>query len=358
MTNVSLYWRKNPTTKSKAAYLIISENGSRRRESIGIVINRNDTNKREKELQAKTIATKYHNALLSRRWDLIDPDKFNIPFLHYADQFLNGYQKAGKRKYIAAVNAFRSFLDHQNIDPDISCKELTPVICELFRDYLLKDAGLMGETPYDYFKRFTAIINKATREKYFVQSPVNDVAIKKPQSDVKKQILTIDEIQKLIDTDYGNPDVRKAFLFACFTGLGEKEIRTIQWRNVANGRLNIQRAKNGRKISFKLTDTANSILGEPGKSNENIFDLPSNTRISKILRKWIAKAGIDKHITFYCARHSFAVMHLKNGTDLRTISDLLGHSNISTTVKYLNFIDEVKDEAMDNLPGVKLDKKD
>lgn len=352
--SVSLYWRKNPRTKSKAAYLEISEDGTRRRESIGIVIQKNDNDKRQKERKAEAIRTKYHNAMMNRQWDLVDPEKFNFPFLKYCFHFLEHYHRAGKRKYIAAVSSFQSFLEYRMIDEKITCKELTPSICEQYRDYLLQDAGLTGETPYDYFKRFTAIINKAIRERYFIESPVKNVVFKKPQTDVKKQILTIEEIQKLINTDYGNPEVRRAFIFACFTGLGEKEIRNIKWGNVLNNRLNIERAKNGMKVSFKLPKTAQNVLGEPGKSDEFIFDLPSNSRIWRILKKWVEKAGIDKHITFYCARHSFAVMNLKNGANLKTIKDLLGHSTMDNTVKYLNFIDEERDKAMSNLPELDL----
>ena len=61
------------------------------------------------------------------------------------------------------------------------------------------------------------------------------------------------------------------------------------------------------------------------------------------------KAGIDKHITFHCARHSFATMMLTLGTDIYTTSKLLGHHHVATTEIYAKVIDKKKVESMFNL---------
>jgi len=55
---------------------------------------------------------------------------------------------------------------------------------------------------------------------------------------------------------------------------------------------------------------------------------------------WLARAGIDKKITFHCFRHTFATLQLTLGSDLYTVSKMLGHKDIATTQVYARIIDE------------------
>lgn len=61
------------------------------------------------------------------------------------------------------------------------------------------------------------------------------------------------------------------------------------------------------------------------------------------------RAGIDKHITFHCARHTYATLQLTLGTDIYTVSKLLGHKSLKTTEVYVNIIDEKKREAANRI---------
>jgi len=68
------------------------------------------------------------------------------------------------------------------------------------------------------------------------------------------------------------------------------------------------------------------------------------------LAKWVLRAGIQKKITFHCARHSFAMLLLTNGTDPYTVSKLMGHQDMKSTLVYLKLCDELKFKAMNALP--------
>ena len=60
------------------------------------------------------------------------------------------------------------------------------------------------------------------------------------------------------------------------------------------------------------------------------------------LQQWVMKAGISKTITFHCPRHTYATLQLTLGTDIYTVSKLLGHKDLKTTQVYAKIIDEKK----------------
>ncbi len=66
----------------------------------------------------------------------------------------------------------------------------------------------------------------------------------------------------------------------------------------------------------------------------------------------VESAGIAKHITFHCARHTYATIQLTNGTGIYTVSKMLGHINVHTTQIYAKVVDEKKEEA-DNAIRIK-----
>ena len=70
------------------------------------------------------------------------------------------------------------------------------------------------------------------------------------------------------------------------------------------------------------------------------------------VRQLAAAAGINKHVTFHTARHTFATLLLTKGADLYTTSKLLGHTDISTTQIYAKIVDAKKREAVELLDNM------
>jgi site-specific recombinase XerD len=69
-------------------------------------------------------------------------------------------------------------------------------------------------------------------------------------------------------------------------------------------------------------------------------------------QKWATRAGIQKHIGWHTARHTFAVISLESGADIYTVSKLLGHTNIRTTQIYAKATDKMKRDAVNALPAI------
>ena len=99
-----------------------------------------------------------------------------------------------------------------------------------------------------------------------------------------------------------------------------------------------------------ISEQAYQLCGEPRNPELLVFeDLPDPSWISKPLERWIKSAGITRHITFHCFRHTFATLQLTNGTDIYTVSKMLGHTNVKTTQIYAKVVDEKKEKAANTI---------
>ena len=207
-----------------------------------------------------------------------------------------------------------------------------------------------------YFQIFVSALNEAVRKKLLPANPALylNSEDKKPIKAAKslRSYLTIDDVRKLIATDYRDEQLKRAFLFGCFTGLRISDIRNLTWADVitknGNTYLNIVIQKTQQPFEIKLNNEALRWMPEQGKGH--VFTLPTvATTVSHRLQEWAKAAGIEKNICFHMSRHTFATMALTLGADLYTVSKLLGHQNISVTQTYAEIIDEKKDKAVDLL---------
>ena len=104
-----------------------------------------------------------------------------------------------------------------------------------------------------------------------------------------------------------------------------------------------------------ISEQAIKIIGDRKLDDELVFNnLIYSAYHNKILHRWIEKAGIEKHITFHCARHTFATLQLTINTDIYTVSKLLGHRYLKTTEIYAKVIDKKKISAVANMPDFNL----
>ena len=169
--------------------------------------------------------------------------------------------------------------------------------------------------------------------------------------------LTLEEVKKLSQTECEYPKIKRAFLFSCLTGLRRSDILKLTWGEVHQQgdftRIIFRQKKTGGQEYLDITQQAAELMGERGKPNDKVFtDIYSPTCTNEAIKRWVLRAGINKEITFHCARHTFAVLMLDLGTDIYTVSKLLGHKELSTTQIYAKVLDKKKQEAVAMIPKI------
>lgn len=335
-------------------YLDIYHNGKRKYEflqQLKLITKPNPTqreqNKKNKELAKKILARRQHE-LESNDYDITPAFKQNIDFIEYFTDFKDKYKKKDLRVIEACFNQFKAYLKEAEIKT-LTAKELDASIVNEFRNYLMEK--LNGESPANYFKKFKLVTKQALRQGILLKDPTLDISIKAKQG-IKKQILTPDEIQLLAQTPATNEEMKRAFMFSLFTGLRFSDIINIKWQNIdyTNKQLHFIQEKTKEQVNINLHPTALKILDKPKKPKDFIFTLPSHTACTKGLKFWVKKAGINKSITWHCARHSFATNIIFFGADVNTASKLLGHTSFRYTERYTHIVKSLKEKAISNLP--------
>ena len=292
----------------------------------------------------------------------------DINFLDYMRNYHENYTKADKRTVKRAFVCFTNFLNatpqYQMFAKSIKPQQITKDMVISFTEYLQE--RFVGEGAHSVYARFKKIIKTAVDNDIIKKNPTSGISIKIDSDTLRKDVLSIEEVQTLINTHYTgeNPETRRAFIFCLYTGLRFCDVKDLKFANVdySNRLLKFEQSKtkghsSASGVIIPLNEGLIKLIGEPqeGQTRESlIFDLPSHTMCLKALRKWVKRAGIDKHITWHCARHSFAVNILNNGANIKTVASLLGHSGLKHTEKYTRAVDSLKEAAINSLPKLEL----
>jgi len=228
---------------------------------------------------------------------------------------------------------------------------------EEFKRFLL--SKLSVNSAGNYFAKIKACLNQAVRDKILPASPA--AAVRQiPKEPVQKVYLTEDELSHIGQAPCGNPSIKLAFLFSCYTGLRISDIKRLEWKNVQKNRLEIIQKKTKEPIYLPLCDMAMEILkAAKGRTlpfpTARIFQgLPSEISIYRALKLMAKRAGVDKEISFHTARHTFATLALTMGMDLYTISKLLGHTDFKNTQIYAKIINPRMEVEIQRMPMTKL----
>lgn len=288
-----------------------------------------------------------------------------VNLLEYWADFVEQEKVADKRLLKAALRNFREFLgeEYPLFANYITAKNLNRDMMEKFVAYLREHHR--GEGVDTYYKRFKRLINYAVDKEVISKSPCKGVTPPKSDDILAKEVLSAEEMKQMFATHYNgeNPEIRRAFALTCLSGIRLCDVLRLTYDKVDYSNRLLKFRQNKTKlhssssgVTIPLNDTLLSLIGKKADdaSDDLIFHLPSDTMCRKALRHWTKRAGIDKHITWHCGRHSFGTILLTNGANIKVVSSLLGHSSLKYTEKYVRAVDEQKKKAIDSMPNIEL----
>jgi len=294
----------------------------------------------------------------------------NVSFSVFYDSVVKEKFNTGSRSNYFAWKSSLNYLE-TFLGKDIQTHQLNENHVRQYREFLLTTDNLsvkVGQklslnTASSYFKHFIAVLNKAYKRNLLsINLAEKADYIKEEQT--HREYLTEQELDILWKTDIKIKKIKYLAFFAALTGLRFSDIISLKWENVFNDKhqgyyIKLREKKTGNINNHPISNTAYKLLEVQGTSVGQVFTDIKYTQITRPLKDWITRSGINKKISFHNFRHSYATLQLANGTDIYTVSKLLGHKNVSTTQIYTKVMDKNKIKAANrinlNLDGLLTD---
>lgn len=346
------------------------ENGSsiRKKESLSLYILASprtpverQKNKETLDLARKIRFEREQEFLEDKEGYRLKKDK-TVNFYDYYQAYINNYTKKDIRIIEMGLRDFKAFTaqEYPQYAQRIEPKQITKDMMIKFTRFLTNKHRGTGIS--SVYRRFKKIINYGIEQGVFAQNPCKGVTVASNEDMLMKEVLSAKEMKQLFACHYEgeNPNIRRAFAMTCLGGIRYCDVKELTYGEVdyENKTIKFRQDKtvNHSKKSgvvIPLTDTMMALIGErpeDAKDDTLIFPLPSSTMCLKALRHWTKRAGIKKHITWHCGRHSFGTQLLNNGANVKVVADLLGHSSLKYVEVYVRAVDEEKKKALNSLP--------
>lgn len=295
-------------------------------------------------------------------------------FFPYADKFVNSFQNTGRigtyRRAKSVIQKLRQFVNGKTLLFDM----ITVSFLKEYETYLAEKLLNRQNTIHANMRIIRTIINNAIKEDLLPLELNPFMKFKLKTEKTQRAHLTEEELDKIdslhLDASSNMNHHRNAYVFAAYCcGLRISDVLQLRWKNFDGEKITIKIHKTQSTLSMKLPRRALEILhfykSEECTSNDFIFPLlkissdEKNPRVihnaissataytNKSLLKLALLAGIEKHISFHTARHTWAIRALNKGMHLLYVSQLLGHTAIKESQPYLKILNKDLDRAME-----------
>jgi integrase len=277
-------------------------------------------------------------------------------FIEYFRKLANKRKASNHDNWVSALNYIESFTNGK-----LKFADLNEKFFEDFKDYLLTTKSkksdkttLSQNSAVSYFNKVKAALRQSYRDG-ILQTDLNAKISPIESAETRRAYLTLEELNRLVKTPCNNELLKRAALFSALTGLRFSDIEKMVWSELEyiEGQgyfLNFNQKKTKGVEVLPISEQAYHLCGTPGEPQNRVFEgLKYSAYHNKHLFQWIGAAGITKDITFHCFRHTFATLQLFYGTDIYTVSKLMGHKNLKPTQVYAKIVDDTKRKAADKI---------
>jgi integrase/recombinase XerD len=293
--------------------------------------------------------------------------------LEFFDDEIGRLKSMDRLGYASVHVMTKSRLSKYMNHTDMAFEDIDLNFIRRFEDWMIRKDIAVTTRSID-LRTFRTVWRNAMKEKHCKEShyPFKDFAFSKYNNPkTKKRAITQEQFQKIANLKLDDDKLinsRNYFLFSYYCrGLNFTDLANLKCTNIIDGNLNYIRAKTKEEFDFKLHAEALKILAyyktlEGNSDDGYIFPIlykrhasvrSKRDRRMKILKrvnqdlKTISKkAEIEKNLTTYVARHTYATTLKAKGVSVEEIGKTLGHDSVKTTEIYL---DEIGDPLFDDL---------
>ena len=268
-------------------------------------------------------------------------------------------------RYLATMKHLQAFLTAKYRVSDIALAELEQSFIEQFHVYLKTERALKLTSICRYLDCLINVVKIAFNDGIMPRNPFASYRYNEPTPERaflnEAEILTL---QHAALRTKKQRIIRDLFLFSCFTGICYADMKSLVWKQFeqdAHGDWWVtgNRCKTDTQYVVKLLPAALSILERYREGGaERVFAfMPHLNTVDRSLKRIAVLCGIDKKLTFHCARHTYATtICLMNGVSLETLSKMLGHKRITTTQTYAKVTQPMVDREVEMLKEKLADK--
>jgi integrase len=282
----------------------------------------------------------------------------------YFKRKVDSQERAGAslQKYERAKDLIANFMKKQYDITDIDAVEINSAFVYNLEEYLKYESsfkgkiGIKNNSVVKYIRIYKTACNYCIKMGMLEKNPFivydGKLSIKDALYLTQQELNAIES--KLIFNDRLKK-VRDIFLFSCYTGYAPVDASNLTEQNLfedANNDLWIltHRAKTAIKANVPVLPPTLKIINSYRGQQQGLIPTISNQKMNAYLKEIADICGINKNLTWYVARHTFATtITLGNGVRIENVSAMMGHTNIKQTQHYAKVLDVNVKEDMSKL---------